>query len=1087
MPNRLAHETSPYLLQHANNPVDWFPWGPEALARAKAENRPILLSIGYSACHWCHVMERESFEDQIIAETMNRDFVCIKVDREERPDLDEIYMKATLAMNHGQGGWPMTVFLTPDQRPFFAGTYFPPRDAHGRPGFPTLLRHIQSLWTEKREAVIDQAARITDHIDAEAKASAPEAVGAEELRLAGRDFRRDFDPIHGGFGRAPKFPPATGLSLLLRVWRRFSDGDALHMVNKTLDAMARGGMYDQIGGGFSRYSTDERWLVPHFEKMLYDNALLARVYLESSQATGDAFHRRIAVEILDYVLREMVGREGGFHSATDADSEGVEGKFFVWQPSEVKAILGDEEGRRLCAWFDLTAEGNWEGHSIPNTPRSEAAVASELGIAVDELGRSVAAGRAKLYAARAKRIPPGRDDKVLTAWNGMMIGALAEGARIVGEPGYLTAAVTAADFLLTTLRRPDGGLFRTYRAGKAHLDAYLEDYAWLASALIDLYEAGAGTRFLDEAATLAQRMLADFSDEKSGALFNTAHEHERLIVRHREAMDGATPSGNAVAAEALARLSFHLDRSDLREAASRAVSAYGRIIARYPRAFAKSLAVVDLLLDGPIELALVGARDDARTIALERAVAGIYLPCRIIAHADPSESPSPTLPLLAQKGLLDGKPALYICRDFACQVPVTSPEEATVALAALAPARDLVVPPSKVVLTATAEATREHTARFAPHGVALLGATGLTVSRIGFGGYRVDDSDPDFAEALRRALVGGINLVDTSTNYTDGGSERMVGAVLAELERESDVKREAIVVVSKIGYVQGQNLRLAHQRESKGHPFAEMVKYVDGCWHCIHPDFLRDQLGRSLARLGLRALDVCLLHNPEYFFSDAVHRADPRPIEALREEFYRRLQAAFAYFEQEVIAGRLACYGVSSNSVARPESDPEATSLSRMLDAARAAGGEHHHFRVLQLPMNLLESGGVLAHGSDGKTVLDLASERGVGVLINRPLNAIRGKGMVRFADPMEGSEGMDPERQARTAKWARDAIDPSLPEERQREPLQRKTLWTLASTPGVDCVLLGMRRPRYVDDALAVLSWPRLAEASAVYSAFQG
>ncbi|PYQ54234.1 MAG: hypothetical protein DMF78_06690, partial [Acidobacteria bacterium] len=411
--NRLIDATSPYLLQHAHNPVDWFPWGEEALTRAREQGKPVLLSIGYSACHWCHVMERESFEDEAIAELMNRHFVSIKVDREERPDLDDVYMAATLAMNQGQGGWPMTVFLTPDQEPFFAGTYFPPEDRWGRPGFATVLTRIAELWEKDRESVKEQGAQLAEYLRENAQAAPGGAVGEEALREAAEQLGREFDARGGGFGPAPKFPPSAGLSLLLRVHRRFGDERALEMVRKTLDAMARGGMYDQVGGGFARYSTDARWLVPHFEKMLYDNAQLARVYLEGFQATGEDFYRRVAAETLDYVLREMTDPAGGFYSATDADSEGEEGKFFVWTPADVRDALGpgdDELARRFCAYYDITEAGNWEGKSIPNTPRPLEEVARELGITAGELERSLGDARARIYEARKKRVPPSLDD-----------------------------------------------------------------------------------------------------------------------------------------------------------------------------------------------------------------------------------------------------------------------------------------------------------------------------------------------------------------------------------------------------------------------------------------------------------------------------------------------------------------------------------------------------------------------------------------------------------------------------------------------------------------------------------------------------
>ncbi|MBI2884402.1 MAG: DUF255 domain-containing protein, partial [Candidatus Methylomirabilis oxyfera] len=779
--NRLIHETSPYLLQHAHNPVDWYPWGEEALRRAREENRPILLSIGYSTCHWCHVMAHESFESERIADLMNRHFVCIKVDREERPDLDAIYMAATTALNQGHGGWPMTVFVTPDLQPFFAGTYFPPRDGLGRPGFPTILKRIAQVWREQPDTLRTQSAEITERLREAHRTPASLPVGTSEIAAAVAHFAATFDPTFGGFGAAPKFPPATALSLLLRHHQRTGDAHALHMVRTTLDAMARGGIYDQIGGGFARYSTDERWLVPHFEKMLYDNALLARTYLEAFQVTADPFYRRIATEILDYILREMTAPEGGFYSATDADSEGVEGKFYVWTPVEIEAILGGEEARRFCAYYDITPTGNWEGRSIPNIRRTVAQVATKLGISVEELAASVDRARPTVYEARRKRVPPGLDDKILTAWNGLMISAMAEGYRVLGEQRYCDAAVRAADFLLSTLLRPDGRLLRTYRKGVAHLDAYLEDYACLCEGLIDLYEAGGAIRYLHEAVRMAEVLLADFVDEESGGFYSTSRDHETLILRHREGTDGATPSANAVAASVLARLSFHLDREEWRRAAERAISAYGKQIALYPHAFAKSLAVTDLLLEGPVELALIGSPGEAGYEALRREVGRHYLPNRIIAHHDPAAGEPPDFPLVKGKGLAGGQAALYICRNFACQVPITDPTQVAELLGDASRRRaggTRSAVGSFLQGSATEAGTTAYAQRFAPSGYGPLGTTGLIISKLGFGGYRIDDETPEHTEALDRALRHGCNLIDTSTNYMDGGSERCVGAVL---------------------------------------------------------------------------------------------------------------------------------------------------------------------------------------------------------------------------------------------------------------------------------------------------------------------
>jgi uncharacterized protein YyaL (SSP411 family) len=672
--NRLVDETSPYLLQHAHNPVDWYPWGEEALERARREDKPILLSIGYSACHWCHVMERESFEDEEIAALMNEHFINIKVDREERPDIDEIYMAATLALNNGQGGWPMTVFLTPELEPMFAGTYFPPRNRHGMPGFDTILRGVARAWREHRETVRGRARDFTEslrHSFAEAPAG---VLGEAELRAALAQYAQAFDDQYGGFGGAPKFPPSVGLSLLLRLHRRFGDPQALEMVRKTLESMAKGGIRDHIGGGFCRYSTDRRWLVPHFEKMLYDNALLARAYLEGFQATGEESFARIAAETLDYVLREMTAPEGGFHSSTDADSEGEEGKFFVWTPDEIARVLEPHEARCFNAYYDITPGGNWEGVSIPNAPRPFEDVASQLGLAADDLDTTLAAARGKLYQARQERVKPALDDKILTAWNGLMIGALAEGYRVLGDARYIEAAERAAGFLLAALSREDGGLFRSYRAGEARFNGYLEDYAYLSEGLIDLYEAGGTTRWLREAERLLDRALADFLDEESGAFYSTARDHEALILRYREGGDGATPAANAAAASALARTSYHFDRPELRQTAARAIEAYGAAIARFPRGFAKSLCVVDFLLEPPTEIVLVGRRASADREALRRAVAECFLPNRVQAVVDPDGAiDADGLPLIRDKTLVDGKAALYVCRNYTCAAPITDP------------------------------------------------------------------------------------------------------------------------------------------------------------------------------------------------------------------------------------------------------------------------------------------------------------------------------------------------------------------------------------------------------------------------------
>ena len=673
MPNRLAHATSPYLIQHAHNPVDWYEWGPDALERARTEQKPILLSIGYSACHWCHVMAHESFEDERVADLMNRHFVSIKVDREERPDLDDIYMAATQAMNQGQGGWPMTVFLTPDQQPFFAGTYFPPEDRYGRPGFSTLLSRIAELWAMERERLVNQGEQLTALLR-DASTAAPGTVDIEEaMRQAFLTWERSFDKVWGGFGRAPKFPPSQAIRVLLRIAVTRAEPAALHMATTTLDAMANGGMYDQVGGGFARYSTDERWLVPHFEKMLYDNAQLAVAYLEAWQATGRPHYRRVATEVLEYVLREMTSSDGAFWSATDADSEGEEGKFFVWTPAEVRDAVGEELAPLVLAYYDISEQGNWEGKGIPNTPEPLVNVAVRLGLSEEEAESRLARARAALYAFRAKRIPPGLDDKVVTSWNGLMIGAFAVGARILGESRYRDAAERAATFVLTKMRSPDGGLLRSWRAGTAHLDAYLEDYAFLADGLVSLYEAGADERWLLQARALVERIRTHFRAE-DGGLYSTSDGHEALLLRPREGHDGAIPSANSMAALALIRLSYHLNELVLRVEGRRAVEAFGAVLMQHPTGFATSLLALDFVQRGPAELAIIGAPEDPRTVALERSLESRFVPYAVYGHHDPADGVS-NLPLLRDKTLVEEAPALYPCRDYTCRLPITDPAE----------------------------------------------------------------------------------------------------------------------------------------------------------------------------------------------------------------------------------------------------------------------------------------------------------------------------------------------------------------------------------------------------------------------------
>jgi uncharacterized protein YyaL (SSP411 family) len=671
--NRLQYESSPYLRQHAENPVDWYPWGEEALERARAEDRPILLSIGYSACHWCHVMAHESFENPDIAALMNALYVNIKVDREERPDLDDVYMQAVQAMTHG-GGWPMTVFLLPNGQPFYGGTYFPPEPRQGMPGFRQILEGVHEAFRNRRQEVEESAAGLTNALDRDLSdiGGVPTDLNADLLDAALKGMKQGFDGEYGGFGRAPKFPSPMNLEFLLRAYARTGDQDALEMVRLTLTRMARGGIYDQLAGGFHRYSTDAYWLVPHFEKMLYDNAQLSRVYLHAWQITGETFFRQIAEETYDYVLREMTAPEGGWYSTTDADSEGREGKFFVWDIDEMRELLGDDAPIAIEYW-GMTGRGNFEGHNILNVPNDDAVAADRLGLSVEELRLRLASIKDTLYAARTQRVHPALDDKQITAWNGLMLASLAEAARVLDRKDYATAAVRNATFMIDTMNA-NSQLKRTYRDGVSKIDAYLEDYANLIDGLLELYQTTFDQRWFTEARLLAEIVLAHFPAAEGG-FYDTGDQHETLIVRPRNLQDNATPSGSAMMARDLLRLSAYTGESSYDEAARGSLRLLTEAMRQYPQAFGEALNAVDMLVAGLAEVAVVGTPDTAETKALLDVVRKPYRPNAITALAQDNVDGEDEIPLLSYRVRRGSKPTVYVCRNFACKMPVTTVEE----------------------------------------------------------------------------------------------------------------------------------------------------------------------------------------------------------------------------------------------------------------------------------------------------------------------------------------------------------------------------------------------------------------------------
>jgi len=655
--NRLIDETSPYLLQHARNPVAWYPWGEEALEKARGEDKPLLLSVGYSACHWCHVMERESFENEEIAALMNQHFVSIKVDREERPDIDEIYMNAVQMMT-GSGGWPLTVFLTPALKPFYGGTYFPPDDRYGRPGFKTVLTELARVFAEERNKIQETSDALTERLQVlSLTPKTPEILTRSVVSLAARELAARFDAREGGFSPAPKFPPHGALSLLLRHHRASGDAEELAMVELTLDKMAAGGMYDHLGGGFHRYSTDERWLVPHFEKMLYDNALLAPVYLDAYRVTGNAAYARVARETLEWVLREMQGDDGGYYSTQDADSEGEEGKFYVWSHAELSELLG-EAFEPFAKTYDVTTSGNWEGHTILNLPGG-----------LKSFDESLASSRQKLLQSRDARVHPGLDDKILTSWNGLMVVAMARAYRVLGDQRFLDSARRAARFIESSLYDGDR-LLATCRSGRAQHKAYLDDHAFFLAAYVELFECDFDPAWLEHARQIADAMKRLFVDENQGGFYFTGSDHEPLITRTKTGFDGAIPSGNAIAATYLLKLAEYTGARDVELLAVNSLHTFQAQMEQSPSGFAQMVAAVDFYLSDKREIVVVGPRDAAATKEALLELWSVYAPNVSIALTDP-EREGVDIPLFEGKtaGPNPEDPRFYICASYSCEAP----------------------------------------------------------------------------------------------------------------------------------------------------------------------------------------------------------------------------------------------------------------------------------------------------------------------------------------------------------------------------------------------------------------------------------
>jgi uncharacterized protein len=672
--NHLINETSPYLLQHAHNPVDWYSWGDEAFQKAKSQNRPILLSIGYSACHWCHVMERESFEDEKIAALMNDLFVNIKVDREERPDLDEIYMNA-VQMLTGRGGWPMTVFLTPEGKPFYGGTYFPPEDRYGVPGFPKILQGVANAYREKPQDVERSVEQILAALQRMSLSTESQQLFSSDIiGQSAEQLAQAYDTDHGGLGKAPKFPNVGVYELFLRHYHHSKGSRFLEMVTHTLTKMAQGGIYDHLGGGFHRYSVDEKWLVPHFEKMLYDNAQLVRIYAQVYCVTAEPLFKQLVDATMNYLMREMLHTEGGFYSTQDADSEGEEGKFFVWTEAEITRLLGEETSEIFCRIYDVSEEGNFEEKNILHPILTLEQASKFFRRDLKEIESLVADAKAKLFQEREKRPKPFRDEKILTSWNGLMLSGFAEAIKISPHPSYLEAVNRTVDFIFSKMFR-DGHLLHTYKSGTAKILGYLDDYAFLAAGLLDLFEATVNRAHLDRALELAEIMLHEFWDEAGGGFFYTGRSHERLIAQSKPIFDGSVPSGNAVATQVLLRLYHYTGKEDYLKRAERILRAYYNAMENQPFGFAHMLAALDFYLQKPKEVVLVGDKKEPKTLELLTKIHSLYVPNMTLQLASPDDSLEKVSPLLAGKKQFEGKTTVYVCHNFTCSRPVVEWDE----------------------------------------------------------------------------------------------------------------------------------------------------------------------------------------------------------------------------------------------------------------------------------------------------------------------------------------------------------------------------------------------------------------------------
>lgn len=999
---------------HKKTSITWYPWGNEAFAQARALGRPVLVSIGSSSCHHSQVMHRDCFLNSAVVKKLNRDFICIEVDKYERPDVDRSFQNVAVALS-GRGGWPLSIFLTPGGEPFFAANFLSRDDQPERPGFVSLLKRIGDLWNDDRESLVAQAKRLSEHLKSRAVLPDPRPISEDALRACESALRRDFDPSFGGFGRAPKFPPISALNLLLRRFRRSGDSTVLEMVTRSLDGMMTGGLYDHLAGGFFRYSVDRSWARPRFEKLLAENALLARLYLEAFQVTKFAPYRRVVVETLEFLLREMQSPTGGFFSALSAESENQEGKYYLLDATEVEEVVGKASAGHFCAFFGIDAK-----KSVPQIRTQMSEVAELFAMHEEDLKVSIEDSRAQLLIARQDRVAPDLEDTLVSAHNGYALDAFAFAGMVLGESRYLECAQRIADSLLWTPKSEGGHLdadfhlYRESRAGEVRLSAFLEDYAVCAQGLLTLHEAGAGHRYLELSKNLTEALLENFKCNGSSALkFSRDPQETLLITDELNARDSSVGNETATVILLLSRLAAHTDRSEWTERAKDLAVAFGLRAHQDPRSYCALLCAVDSLLDPHFGVVVCNLAESKEDTELLSSVFSQYSPNQLILRTSLMQKDVSALPTLLRE---NEQFSLQLFQGSSCK-PVSERASLLLALAEQEEWRDAERRSELGRKQLPGRATTAGTDALERQSRLPSGAyrkwENLSVSRLGIGGHRLGIDLPSHREAVLAALRGGINLIDTSPSFAFGDSERVIGKVIEDLVEAGELCREGLVVISKVGVLLGDEadvLAGLSQSEDGALPegavplqaeamrqerTSQLALLKTGAF-CISPRAIRRQITRSLSRLGLAHIDFCLVQSPEHLLNAGGSRKKLRSL----------LLRAFETLEQEITAGRIGAYGVQSNTVAQSEQPSLRIELDWLLSIAEEAGKQSHHFRLIEVPINLQERGAFATSNSNALSLVETARARDVAVLATRPLSCFMEGALLRLSEPKISEDG---------------------------------------------------------------------------------